>query len=67
METEGLTQRHPPASVPVIEKLRAERTKASPESTPHPAGKIKHGTCKQAIRMSLFAMYFNGSIIVWVT
>ena len=66
METQGLKQRHPLASVPVIEKLRKERTGQSTEPTAHPAGKPKHGVLHQALRMCLFALYFNGSIIAWV-
>lgn len=65
MTAKGLRQRQPPASVPVIEKLKAQRTKAS-HATPHPAGKVKHGIFTQAIRMFLFAAYFNGSIIALV-
>jgi lysocardiolipin and lysophospholipid acyltransferase len=66
MTTDGLKQRHPPNSVPVIEKLKQERTKGATEKTPHPAGEIKHGFISQAIRMSLFALYFNSSILAWV-
>jgi lysocardiolipin and lysophospholipid acyltransferase len=71
MATKGIRQRQPPASVPVIEKLRAQRTKAPlepklPDSTQHPAGEVKHGPVVQFLRMCLFAAYFNGSIIAFV-
>ncbi|KAF1851172.1 acyltransferase-domain-containing protein [Cucurbitaria berberidis CBS 394.84] len=64
MTTEGLKQRQrqPPASVPVIKKLREERLGKATEPTPHPGGKIKHGVAKQALRMFLFAVYFSTSI-----
>ncbi|KAI8941019.1 hypothetical protein NX059_002265 [Plenodomus lindquistii] len=74
MAVNGLKQRYPPGSVPVpvIEKLKAQRSANAQISThttdekghtPHPGGEIKHGTFKQAIRMSLFALYFNSSIL----
>ncbi|KAB2100659.1 hypothetical protein AG0111_0g11174 [Alternaria gaisen] len=68
MSTKSIRQRQPPASVPVIEKLKAQRTKAPaeptlPDPTQHPAGEVKHGVFAQAMRMCLFAAYFNGSII----
>ncbi|KAL6704550.1 hypothetical protein ACN47E_008060 [Coniothyrium glycines] len=63
MSTDGLKQRHPSASVPVIEKLKQQRTQNATEPTSHPAGKVKHGFLAQAIRMSLFALYFNSSIV----
>jgi lysocardiolipin and lysophospholipid acyltransferase len=58
MTTDGVRQRIPPASV--AEKKEREKNIAEQE---HPAGPIKHGALKQAIRMSLFAMYFNSCII----
>jgi lysocardiolipin and lysophospholipid acyltransferase len=82
--TEGIRQRQPPATVPVIEKLKAQRTQALPEATEpaeqatkkaeqetpnhtqHPGGEIKHGVFAQALRMCLFAAYFNGSIVALV-
>ena len=67
MTTEGLKQRHPPSSVPVIQKLRTERLGQSTEGTPHPGGEIKHGAFQQGLRMFLFAVYFIGSILAWVT
>lgn len=66
MANEGLKLRHPPTSVPVIEKLRAQRTdssKKSTEATAHPAGEIKHGVFFQGVRMVLFALYFAISIL----
>jgi lysocardiolipin and lysophospholipid acyltransferase len=83
MTTDGIRQRQMPATVPVIEKLKAQRTQAAPEpagatdttepeavkateSTQHPGGEIKHGVFAQALRMCLFAAYFNGSIIASV-
>jgi lysocardiolipin and lysophospholipid acyltransferase len=86
MTTKGIRQRHPPATVPVIEKLNAHRTqiaqdttthtepveltkaaeKEGPDTTQHPGGEIKHGVFAQALRMFLFAAYFNGSIIALV-
>ena len=65
MTAKGLRQRQPPASVPVIEKLKAQRTKTQ-HPAQHPAGKVKHGIFAQALRMFLFAAYFNGSIIALV-
>jgi len=44
-------------------KATTEKAKLSTEPTPHPGGEIKHGAWKQALRMLLFAAYFNGSII----
>jgi lysocardiolipin and lysophospholipid acyltransferase len=86
MKTKGIRQRQPPATVPVIEKLKAHRTqtaqettkhtepveptevaeKEGPDTTQHPGGEIKHGVFAQALRMFLFAAYFNGSIIALV-
>ena len=71
MTTQGLRQRQPPAEAPVITKLKAQRTATpsspqGPDPTQHPAGKIKHGFLVQTIRMSLFALYFNSSIIASV-
>jgi lysocardiolipin and lysophospholipid acyltransferase len=71
MSTIDIRQRKPPAFVPVIEKLKAQRTKTSsapklPDPTQHPAGKVKHGPVVQFLRMCLFAAYFNGSIIAFV-
>jgi hypothetical protein len=71
MSTKSIRQRQPPASVPVIEKLKAQRTKTPSEPTladptQHPAGKVKHGVFAQAMRMCLFAAYFSGSIIALV-
>jgi lysocardiolipin and lysophospholipid acyltransferase len=77
MTTEGIRQRQPPATVPVIEKLKAQRAQTAPETTEtiaqetrnhtqHPGGEIKHGVLAQALRMCLFAAYFNGSIIALV-
>lgn len=66
MPTRGLTQRRPPSSVPVIEKLKKERTKNATAQLAHPAGDIKHGVLGQALRMLLFALYFTSSILAWV-
>ncbi|EDU40733.1 1-acyl-sn-glycerol-3-phosphate acyltransferase 2 [Pyrenophora tritici-repentis Pt-1C-BFP] len=62
MTTKGLRLRQPPVSVPVIEKLKAQRTK-TPDPTKHPAGKVKHGLFTQTLRMYLFGVYFAISII----
>jgi lysocardiolipin and lysophospholipid acyltransferase len=86
MTTEGIRQRQMPATVPVIERLKAQRAQAAPQSlqqtetteqpastkteqpqnSQHPGGEIKHGVLAQALRMCLFAAYFNGSIIASV-
>jgi hypothetical protein len=71
MSTKSIRQRQPPAIVPVIEKLKAQRAKTPsgpklPDPTQHPAGEVKHGVFAQAMRMCLFAAYFNGSIIALV-
>ncbi|KAF2181631.1 acyltransferase-domain-containing protein [Zopfia rhizophila CBS 207.26] len=58
MATNGLKQRHPLASVNEV-KLQ-EKVKSGHQ---HPGGAIKHGTWDQALRMALFALYFNGSCI----
>ena len=64
MATENLRQRNVPTSVPMNgSKATTEKAKLSTEPTPHPGGEIKHGAWKQALRMLLFAAYFNGSII----
>ncbi|OAL51374.1 acyltransferase-domain-containing protein [Pyrenochaeta sp. DS3sAY3a] len=63
MATNGLKLRHPPGPIPVIEKLKRERSKTSPESTVHQKDRPKHGAFLQGLRMLLFAVYFNGSII----
>ncbi|CAA9957888.1 hypothetical protein P3342_002717 [Pyrenophora teres f. teres] len=62
MTTKGLRLRQPPVSIPVIEKLKAQRTK-TPDPTRHPAGKIKHGFFAQTLRMYLFGVYFAISIV----
>lgn len=67
MSNESMKQRHPPASVPVIEKLKRERITNAREQSAHPAGEIKHGTVIQGIRMTLFALYFMSSIFAWVS
>ena len=71
MTDDGLRQRQPPVVPPVIEKLKAQRTKPQaypkhPEPTQHPAGEVKHGVFAQALRMFLFAAYFTGSILASV-
>ena len=63
MTTEGLKQRQPPATVPVIKKLREERLGKPTEDIAHPGGEIKHGALQQALRMFLLAVYFFGSIL----
>ncbi|KAG9196091.1 hypothetical protein G6011_01212 [Alternaria panax] len=68
MSTKSIRHRQPPASVPVIEKLKAQRTRTPsaptlPDPTQHPAGQVKHGVFAQAMRMCLFAAYFSGSVI----
>jgi len=55
--------------VPVTAQLEAQQpsnvaaSADAPDTTPHPGGNIKHGTVSQGIRMMLFALYFNGSIV----
>jgi lysocardiolipin and lysophospholipid acyltransferase len=62
MTTDHLRQRHGLATAEVPDdKLTTEKSK--PESTQHPGGEIKHGAWQQALRMFLFAVYFNGSIL----
>lgn len=61
MNTEGVRQRVPPASAP----LETESQKNMAEHA-HPLGAPKHGTWKQALRMFLFAVYFNGGCIAFV-
>ncbi|ORY17641.1 acyltransferase-domain-containing protein [Clohesyomyces aquaticus] len=55
----GLKQRHPPASAPSIKEGEKEEI----AEMQHPGGAIKHGTWQQGLRMLLFALYFNGSIV----
>lgn len=66
MTTENLRQRHPPASAPVLDSNPTEMPKPSTAPTEHPAGDIKHGPWQQALRMFLFSVYFNGSILALV-
>ncbi|KAH7087383.1 acyltransferase-domain-containing protein [Paraphoma chrysanthemicola] len=64
MTTDSLRQRQPPASVPISDTIATpEKPKLSNEPAPHPAGEIKHGPWQQALRMFLFAVYFNGSCL----
>lgn len=65
MSTENLRQRVPPTSTTTLDPKSSEK-KRSKEPTPHPAGEVKHGTLHQALRMLLFAVYFNGSCIASV-
>ncbi|KAF2868493.1 acyltransferase-domain-containing protein [Massariosphaeria phaeospora] len=58
MATDGLTRRHPPASVQ--EQKQADKKITEQQ---HPGGAIKHGTWDQALRMFLFGLYFSGSIL----
>lgn len=60
MDAEALRQRHPPPSRPTPDG------QTTTEKSPHPGGEIKHGTWKQALRMFLFAVYFNGSCLAFV-
>lgn len=66
MSKDGLKQRQPPSSAPVIKKLRQQRIGKDTEQTSHPAGEIKHGALSQGLRMFLFALYFISNIIAWV-
>lgn len=67
MTADNLRQRHQPASAKVLNLEHIpEKPISSAEHTEHPGGRIKHGTWKQALRMFLFAAYFNGSIIASV-
>jgi lysocardiolipin and lysophospholipid acyltransferase len=67
MANENLRQRHPPAPVQTLDsKPTNGAPKLSREDTPHPGGEIKHGPWQQALRMFLFAVYFNGSILASV-
>lgn len=71
MAPQGLKQRHPPDSTAQrtsnskdsIDSANATDTPEAPDATSHPGGTIKHGTVSQGIRMVLFALYFNGSIV----
>ncbi|KAF2819098.1 acyltransferase-domain-containing protein [Ophiobolus disseminans] len=69
MANENLRQRHAPTTASIVDsKATTQEPKLSKEPTPHPAGEIKHGAWKQALRMFLFAAYFNGSIMaIFVT
>jgi len=57
MAANGLKQRHPAASVSILERKETQEKIAEQQ---HPGGAIKHGTWEQALRMLLFALYFNG-------
>jgi lysocardiolipin and lysophospholipid acyltransferase len=62
MATDTLRQRHAPASAQVLNH-KSPPEKSKTEATQHPGGEIKHGPFQQALRMFLFAAYFNGSIL----
>ncbi|KAH4084099.1 hypothetical protein HBH70_027370 [Parastagonospora nodorum] len=62
MATDNLRQRHGPATAQVADPSSSSDEPRS-EPTPHPGGEIKHGPWQQALRMFLFAVYFNGSIL----
>lgn len=62
MTTDSLRQRHAPASAQALDSEPTSE-KAMPEVTQHPAGEIRHGPFQQALRMFLFAVYFNSSIL----
>jgi hypothetical protein len=67
MTTENLRQRQPPAYLPIVDTTATpEKPKLSNGPIPHPAGEIKHGPWQQALRMFLFAVYFNGSCLALV-
>ncbi|KAF2811076.1 acyltransferase-domain-containing protein [Mytilinidion resinicola] len=66
MATNDLRQRYPAASVtPKAENGAATNGTAEKIKSGelHPGGAIKHGTYKQALRMALFAAYFNGCCV----
>jgi lysocardiolipin and lysophospholipid acyltransferase len=68
MATENLRQRHAPTPTPNPTTKPTSGPEKPAEPTEHPGGKIKHGAFQQALRMFLFAAYFNGSIIaIFVT
>lgn len=62
MATDNLRQRHGPTTTEVSDSISSSEESPS-EQTPHPGGEIKHGPWQQALRMFLFAVYFNGSIL----
>jgi lysocardiolipin and lysophospholipid acyltransferase len=62
MATDTLRQRHAPTSAQILDP-KSSPEKSKPEGTQHPGGEIKHGPFQQALRMFLFAAYFNGSIL----
>jgi hypothetical protein len=66
MAAETLRQRLPPASAQIRDTKSAGTPKQSTEPTQHPGGEIKHGPWQQALRMFMFAVYFNGSILASV-
>jgi len=62
MATDELRQRHGPTNAQVSDsKSSSEASPSGP--TRHPGGDMKHGPWQQALRMFLFAVYFNGSIL----
>jgi hypothetical protein len=76
MNTEGVRQRilppSPPSSVTdekpreYADKSVCEKSRTTEEQIQHPGGAIKHGAWTQALRMLLFALYFNGCCVGWV-
>jgi len=63
MGTDTLRQRHATTTSPTTNSTTPPD---SEEVAEHPGGKIKHGAWTQALRMCLFAAYFNGSIMACV-
>ncbi|KAK7532707.1 acyltransferase-domain-containing protein [Phyllosticta citricarpa] len=65
MDSNGLKQRHhPPEPKPIPpEDLQRHGTADTAPSLQHPAGPVKHGGAMQALRMSLFGLYFLGSCL----
>lgn len=65
MEPNGLKQRHHPSEPKPIppEDLQRHGIADTAPSLQHPAGPVKHGGPMQALRMSLFGLYFLGSCL----
>lgn len=65
MDSDGMKHRHT-AATPQTQPIPPEDLIKHGADTPklvHPAGAIKHGGPKQAVRMFLFGLYFMSSCV----
>jgi lysocardiolipin and lysophospholipid acyltransferase len=59
---ENLRQRHAPVEMQ-SSKPATQKPKPSMTARPHPEKENEHPAWHQALRMVLFSVYFNGSIL----